>query len=45
MVPDSAALVVKLFVAAGYDGGSRKEEVVEGCFGTFAARTVDFGHC
>ena len=45
MIPDSAALVVKLFVAGGYDGGSGKEEIVERCFGTFAAGTVDIGHC
>lgn len=45
MVPDAATLVVKCLVAGGDDGGSGEEEVVEGCFGAFTARAVDFDHC
>lgn len=45
MVPDSAALVVKYFVAGGYDRGSGKEKVVEGGFGAFAAGAIDLTHC
>lgn len=45
MVPDSAALVMKSLVTGGDDGGPGEEEIVEWCFGTFAAGAVDFGHC
>ena len=45
LIPDSAALIVGCSVAGGYDGGSGKQEVVKGCFGAFAARAIDFGHC
>ena len=45
LVPDSATLVVKCFVASGYDGGTGQEEIVERGFGAFAAGPVDFSHC
>ncbi len=45
LVPNSAPLVVKGFVAGGNDGGSGEQEVVEGGFSTSATGAVDLSHC
>ena len=45
LIPNPAALVVKDLVAGGNDGGSREEEVVEGCLSALAAGAIDLSHC
>ena len=45
LVPDSAAMIMRGFVAGGYDGDAGEEEVIEGGFDAPAAGSVDLSHC